>query len=386
MRKKILLWVFSCEDRVIACYQIRMVGPFSYFPQEQFEFVYAPSLQAILKLSWLPDVILFRRNYYPFGEINKIVEFARSRNIITVMDIDDLITQVPPGHPSHRGYQEIKPIMIQLMKKVDFITVANERLKKYLRTYNSHVHVLPNFLNLQIWNKDRKGKTRERINEDKLIIGYAGSATHKFDFKSVTPAIKYILSKYSGKIYFEFLGCIPDELRNIPGVYYLADLINPYQQYADILKKSRFDFVISPLEDNVFNQCKSNIKFLEYSICGFPGIYSAVGPYIDSVVDKKTGFLTENTTEAWIQSMEYLINNPQLRNRLGENAYHYVKANYSLKERAKEWYQFYSQLIPEDQKRHTKRFSLAPFVSYGPYFAYAQVSKIYWQIRRSLKI
>ena len=386
MKKKIRIWVFSCEEQNTACYQLRIIGPFGYFPQGQFEFVYAPSLQAILNLPWLPDIVLFRRNFYPFKEIDKIVEFARPRNIITIMDIDDFITEVPPEHPSCLGYQEIKHIMIRLMRKVDFIMVTNERLRQYLEVYNPNVHVLPNLLNLQIWNKKGEEQISEGPREDRLIIGYAGSSTHKYDFKSVIPAIKYLLSRYKDKICFKFLGCIPDELRDVPGAYYLGNVINSYRQYVDFLKKTRFDIAISPLEDNSFNQCKSNIKFLEYSICGYPGIYSAVGPYIDSVTDKETGLLTENTTEAWIRSMEYLINNPTLRNQIGEKACHNVKENYSFKERVKEWYQFYSQLIPEEQRRPIKRISLAPFISYGPYFIYAQMSKIYWQIRCLLGI
>ncbi len=385
MKRKIRIWIFSGEVQESACYQIRFLGPFSYFSQDQFEFVYAPSLQAILNLPWMPDVVLFQRNHYSFREINKIVEFACLRNIITVMDIDDLITDVSVGHPAHLEYQEIKPTLIQLIRKMDFITVTNDKLKQYLEAYNSHVYVLPNSIDQRIWNK-KEEEIREKINEDKLVVGYAGSPTHKYDFKSVIPAVKYILSKYSGKVCFKFLGCIPDELKDMPGTYYVCNVIDSYRQYADILKKSRFDFVIAPLEDNAFNQCKSNIKFLEYSICGFPGIYSAVGSYPDSIVDKETGLLTENTPDAWIQSMECLINKPQLRNYLGRNAYRYVKENYLLEEKSEDWIQFYSKLINENQKGLTLSFSLAPFVSYGPYFAYAQISKIYWKIRRLLKI
>jgi len=386
VRKKIRVLIFSCEGQFTACYQIRIISPFSYFPQDQFEFVYAPSLKAILKLPWLPNVVLFRRNFYPFSEVDKIVEFARSRNIITIMDIDDLVTQVPSGHPSFFGYQEIKHIMIRLMKKMDFIMVTNDRLRRHFNAYNPHTYVLPNLLDLKIWNKVNEKQIMKRAEKDKLIVGYAGSSTHKYDFKPVIPAIRYLLSKYRDKICFKFLGCIPDELRNVTGVAYLGDVINSYRQYADILKQSKFDLVISPLEDNAFNQCKSNIKFLEYSVCGFPGIYSAVGPYIDSVQDKKTGLLTENTPDSWIQSMEFLINDPKLRNNLGENAYHYVRANYLLEEGAKKWYQFYSQLIPNGQRKLAKRFSLAPLVTYAPYIAYAQLSKMYSCIVNFVKI
>jgi hypothetical protein len=35
---------------------------------------------------------------------------------------------------------------------------------------------------------------------------------------------------------------------------------------------------LAPLEDNTFNQCKSNLRLLEYGACGFPVVCS-VRPY-----------------------------------------------------------------------------------------------------------
>jgi glycosyltransferase involved in cell wall biosynthesis len=75
-----------------------------------------------------------------------------------------------------------------------------------------------------------------------------------------------------------------------------------------------------PLADNNFNRSKSNIKFLEYSVCGFPAVYSDVGPYHSSVVQGETGLLTRNTPEDWFINIETLVKDPGLRSRIAMNA------------------------------------------------------------------
>lgn len=382
MKKKIRIWVFSLMQQIGAVPQLRIVIPFSYLPQDEFEFVHTPSLKAILKLFNIPQVIIFHRDAYPLRGINRIIKFVCSRGIVTVLDMDDLLTHLPAPHPIYSYYQKIKLSLIESLKAVDIVTVTNNRLKEHCQRYNPSVYVLSNFLDEQIWNSN--GLKRKR--DDKIVIGYAGSSTHVYDFKIVTPAIKYILSKYNGKVCFKFIGCIPTELQTMSGVEYISQLVS-YKEYANTLMNSNFDFAIAPLEGNVFNHCKSNIKFLEYSICGYAGIYSAVGPYIDSIVPNETGVLVKNTTNEWIRAMELLINNPELRHTLGRNAFQHVKTNYTHKEKSKEWYKFYSQIATAFQKKKsTQKLSISLLSSYSYFLVYAQILNIYYKIQKQLSL
>ena len=55
--------------------------------------------------------------------------------------------------------------------------------------------------------------------------------------------------------------------------------------------------------DHPFNHAKSDLKWLEYSICYIPAIYSTISPYTASVEHGKTGWLVDNQTEAWVQAI-----------------------------------------------------------------------------------
>jgi glycosyltransferase involved in cell wall biosynthesis len=378
MKEKTLIWVFCLLGPDTPNFRLRLSGPLGYLPQDEFEVIYAPSLKAIVRLLRLPDIILIHRHFYPLDETEKIVEFARSRAITTVMDVDDLITQLPAEHPGFPDFKKMQPALTRLLRNVDVVTVTNARLKQYYADYNPAIHILPNLLDERIWSG---GSPEKRAKDNRLVIGYAGSQSHTYDFQAVIPAIRHILTEYDDKVSFKFMGYIPDGLRGAPGICHISDPVDSYRQYADILMKSEFDITLAPLKNNAFNQCKSNIKFLEYSACGYPGIYSAVGPYADSVTHNETGLLVDNTTEAWASAMESLINDAALRGKLGQNACRHVKTDYSLQKRSKEWLQLYGRIGPARKKGG--RLSLSPTVKYGPYVVYQQLRRTAGRIRRA---
>lgn len=381
MAKKTRIWIFSLGDPNSSAPQIRFLGPFGYFPEKEFEVIYATSLNAILRLPYIPDIIVFHRNSYRLQEIDRIIKFAGSHGIPTVMDIDDLITHLPLQHPSYLYYQGAKHVMIELFKKVDIITLTNNRLKEYYKEYNPNVYVVPNLIDGRIWNHNNR---KEKRDDGKVVIGYSGALEHASDFKRVIPAIKFILSKYPSKICFKFFGYVPDELRVMDSVSHVP-MIGAYREYAAALINSNLDIAIAPLEDNPHNQCKSNIKFLEYSVCGYSGIYSAVGPYLDSIEHRETGLLVKNTTDEWISGMELLINNPGLRKSIRTKACQCVKSNYSLKEKPEEMYRLYTQIVSSRRNRTRGMFSLSPLISYGPYLIYAQLRGFCHKMPKILK-
>ena len=85
-----------------------------------------------------------------------------------------------------------------------------------------------------------------------------------------------------------------------------------------------WDIAVAPLQDTPFNHHKSDLKYLEYSALGLPGIFSDVTPYSDSVRHDDTGLLCANTTEAWCAAIVRLAQDAALRERLATAARRYV--------------------------------------------------------------
>src|SRR5581483_11858752 len=84
-------------------------------------------------------------------------------------------------------------------------------------------------------------------------------------------------------------------------------------------------------------RCKSDIKFLDYSVLGIPGIYSRFVPYERTVRHLETGYLASNDTQSWTEAFERLLTDDSLRLNLAEQAREYVLSNRTLKQCAHQW-------------------------------------------------
>ena len=78
-----------------------------------------------------------------------------------------------------------------------------------------------------------------------------------------------------------------------------------YKEFATYFQSQDVDIFIAPLEDNLFNRCKSSVKFLEYSCLGVPGIYSNIDPYSIVIKNNFNGLLAY-TNDEWKNSLRKL--------------------------------------------------------------------------------
>jgi glycosyltransferase involved in cell wall biosynthesis len=99
-----------------------------------------------------------------------------------------------------------------------------------------------------------------------------------------------------------------------------VDFQKDYASFGNALSSSGIDIAIVPLQDNRFNSCKSNIKWLEYSACGIAGIYADLPPYNTSVEHGKSGVLVNDDPDKWFQAMCLLIDHPELRHSIARQA------------------------------------------------------------------
>ena len=337
LRKDIIRVAYvSFENPSHACPTIRILSPFRMMQKNVF--LYSPvehrNGEPVLKKSelYLADIILVQRSTFFMDHLISDIKGPWQK---IIYEIDDLLIDVPRNNPNWKLNKD-KSKIIRLIKDADAITVSTERLKRNLQGYNSNIHVIPNYIDPAIWNIEKRGG----INDDeRLTIAFIGTPTHQHDLRIIVPAIKKILARYRGRIVFKFFGCITDDLKGLEGVEFSHELINAYTAFASYIMQQKIDIALAPLVKNEFNKCKSNIKFLEYSICRIPGIYSRISPYSESIRDRDTGILCDYNIESWYSAMVRLIEDEALRNLISENAYQEVRNNYLLNEhQTVKWY------------------------------------------------
>jgi glycosyltransferase involved in cell wall biosynthesis len=217
-------------------------------------------------------------------------------------------------------------------------------LKQRLAHINDSIDVLPNALDEQLFTRDSEIQFPADSNSRKIIIGYMGTFTHDSDLMMILQSLRSILRKYQEKVELQMVGGITGQafiqsLQGLPvRVLHVPTNDVAYPNFVMWMKKNlNWDLAIAPLENNYFNRSKSDIKFLDYSALGIPGIYSRVPAYLNTIRHMDTGLLVHNSPEAWVEALDLLLADEPLRRHLAQNAQEYVFSKRMLQDCAINW-------------------------------------------------
>ena len=170
------------------------------------------------------------------------------------------------------------------------------------------VAVIPNFMNRQqqefseaLLTAKRESGWRRRGN---VTIGYfSGSPTHNRDFAVAAPAISRILQKHSD-VQLRVVGFL-DETGPV-GAFRDRVEILPLMNYVSLQRAiAEVEINIAPLQDNVFTNCKSELKFFEAAAVGTWTVASPTSTFRKSIADKVTGRLAR--AHEWDVALEEAV-------------------------------------------------------------------------------
>ncbi|RPI84859.1 MAG: hypothetical protein EHM34_02910 [Nitrosopumilales archaeon] len=323
---------------------LRVVGPATF---AGLEVIYGVkngeiSIDAVSK----GDIVLIQRDICRHHDIyEQIIYLAHSENKPVIFDIDDLLFELPDDHPDRiSGYftESLLP-MLQAIIEADLVTVATAPLRDYLLPFNEAVEVIPNYLNDSLWKF--KSIDNSQRQDNVVTIGYMGGHSHTPDLLMVLPALKIINEKYPNRIRYHFWGIEPpEELIGLSQVDWCPPKSSYYQDFVNFFQNNTADIGIGPLCDNIFNACKSPIKYLEYGANGLPGVYSCVKPYSDIVTNGVDGYLA-STIYDWVEMLTALIETLELRKEFLLNAQHNIRQNWLLSDNYHNQFRLYKDSI-----------------------------------------
>jgi hypothetical protein len=142
-----------------------------------------------------------------------------------------------------------------------------------MRDLCGDTRVVLNRLPIPMWGErppERPTETARR----KPRIGWAGGAGHLGDLEMIGDVIRDL----SGQVEWVFFGMCPAKLKDY--VHEVHKGVPTLDYPARLMELSQtLDLAIAPLELNLFNECKSNLKLLEYGWCGLPVICTDIVPY-----------------------------------------------------------------------------------------------------------
>ncbi len=333
--------VFSHEPPNCAVALLRLGGIIRYLErQKRLRLAWCTARDPQVDVEKLldSDVFVLHREFADYAIRCNAVAAARALGKPIVFELDDLLINVPESNPNHRYCTSIRSNVLSMLCEADFVTVTTEPLRRYLEEAEpmakGKTYVLPNYINLDIWDG---AKPPPPESPKPFVIGWFGTATHDEDLAIIKPAIVELARKYRDRLIFKFWGYLPKDLEGIPGVQLVRGSQPDLRLHARDVVNSRIDLALAPLMDHPFNHAKSDLKWLEYSICYIPAIYSTLSPYTASVKHGETGWLADNRPELWVEAIESLMRDDDLRRKIAVQAHNEVRHTRCVQTGAELW-------------------------------------------------
>lgn len=186
-----------------------------------------------------------------------------------VYELDDYL----PNIPVKSIYRQFMPKdIIKTLRRgfsfVDRLVVSTPALAEAYAGLHSDIRVVGNRLPVKWWG-NLSGQRRVGA---KPRVGWAGGISHTGDLELLVDVVKEL----AGEVEWVFFGMCPEKLMPYVKEFHVGV---PIEQYPSALAKLNLDLAVAPLEQNFFNECKSNLRLLEYGACGFPVVCSDVRCY-----------------------------------------------------------------------------------------------------------
>ncbi|QNT77939.1 glycosyltransferase [Entomobacter blattae] len=333
-------------------------------------------------ITWADCLIVWRAEFS--GHVDIMIHLAHEKGIPVIFDADDIVFKPELaridiidgirtiGSTEYHTEQFFTNVRRTLVRS-DYGIASTPELAQQMSEAIPPVQVMRNIYDRTMLTFARRCvRQRQLLASDGLIrIGYtSGTRTHQKDFLVALPAlikvlrqrpeVRLVLFRESGNkrpilIMEEF-----PELLELSSQVEWRDTV-PLEELS--YEFSRFDISIAPLEvDNIFCNAKSEIKFTEAALANVCSVVSPTGPFKRLVIHGKTGFLA-TTPEEWEHYLLELIDNPDLRQKMAQAAYHSVLWNFGPERQGKQFKVFLDSI----SKTSTATESMELLIKRGPY-------------------
>ncbi len=211
------------------------------------------------------------------------IEAQQKLGIKVIHDLDDYLWETPLYNPYRRAFNsQRRKALDWAIRNADVLTVSTLPLADAVRSRSRRdVVVIPNVLLPDIYRQPQS-----RPAGKKLRVGWSGSNSHDYDLSRITEVVK----RTKDRVQWVFMGYVPPSLEKLVEFHQAVPVVH----YAVALANLRLDVAVAPLAVNFFNECKSNLKLIEFGALGIPVITSSVYPYQDN-----PGIQIDNHAKEW---------------------------------------------------------------------------------------
>jgi len=226
-----------------------------------------------------------------------------AKGYLVVCEFDD--------HPVFMESRGVPLDQLLTFKAVHAVQTSTPALAEALRAENPEIGMFPNGI-------FELPEVRNFTNPDQLTL-FFGALNRAEDWAPLMPGLNEVARAVGGRLRFsvvhdqEFFDALDTQHKSFTPTC-------DYPTYMNLLGEA--DIAFMPLEDNLFNRAKSDLKFIEASSCRVVSLASAV-VYADSIQDGKTGLVFRNPMEMRAHLLR-LLAYPEASRKLADAARQYV--------------------------------------------------------------
>jgi glycosyltransferase involved in cell wall biosynthesis len=298
------------------------------------------------------DALVICRTRYT-AAVNRMVARAKARGLPVLFDIDDLMFDPDYVHLvidtldqdlevlEHwdHWFAEVGRLGATL-RLCDGAIVTNQFLAERVTNYAPWIQprVVPNFLNRSQSALSRRLFEAKRSSgfarNGKQCVGYfSGTPSHNRDFEIVAGALDQLLDD-DPRLMVRVVGFLEPKgalFRHWDSVelYPLQDFLNLQRLIAEV------EVNLVPVQDNVFTNCKSELKYFEAAIVGTISVASPIFTFRAAIRDGENGYLASaHEWEAKIRAVLEMAADPDRYAAMAERAFHHVEKTYGCDQQA----------------------------------------------------
>ncbi|MFD5021812.1 glycosyltransferase [Paenibacillus sp. NPDC058367] len=297
------------------------------------------------------DMVRYYRSFVffrcPHTEVvEDLIKKAKYFNKTVIFDIDDLVIDYKYvkqiKHLETMSTHEMEMYMDgvnrtqKTLSMCDYAITTTARLANELRPYVKEVYINRNVASEKMIELSIQATKNKNNDESRVVLGYfSGSITHNEDFDLILPVIKNIFTK-NKNVYLKIVGFLdlPDQLKEFEERI-LFEKFTDWKNLPGLI--ASVDINLAPLVSSIFNEAKSENKWMEAALVKVPTIASNVGAFKEVVKNKETGILCDGYEE-WESQLTELINSREYRCEIAKKAFDEVILNWTT---AKTGYKLY---------------------------------------------
>lgn len=262
---------------------------------------------------------------------------AKSRyNLPVIIDVDDLITELPSDHPDFASFRGNR--LAHIVEEATSCVYSTQFIGAKYRHLNPNFSVIPNTIPRWMYEQYR---APIKPYKNAFSILWTGGQSHRSDqLFTFLPGLQEFLRRHDdARAYFHVL--CPDVLLREFGSQVVFEP-NPvdFLDYPAVSAAYPADVLLVGLTDTPFNHAKSDLKLLELGSHGVPCIAS---PRSDFIQHKERGIMRyaeddSSQYEGWLQALEWAYANRdgELK-EMGERARQYIFNERTSDKAASQW-------------------------------------------------